>query len=194
MRCTVICFALLAGCPTTPSADAGTERDTPADDAPTADAPELDATRTDAPADAPSALDAPTPADVPDAFVSCGPRTVDAPTTPACVTTTFDCILRAASPDDQAACVAADPMGAVCGACLEQDLQHQCTTRGYCNAEVGALACCLEVACPSADAGCVAAARAAAGACNTVSQELIRCTNAEVGMRHCGITGVCAIR
>lgn len=190
MRCAVLSFALLAGCPTTPSADAGMERDTPAVDAPAADAPEPDAPETDAP----SALDAPTSADVPDAFVSCGPRTVDAPTTPACVTSTFDCILRSTTSEEQAACVAADPMGAVCGACLEQDLRHQCTTRGYCNAEVGALACCLEVVCPTAEAGCVAAARAAAGACNTVSQELIRCTNAEVGMRHCGITGVCAIR
>lgn len=80
-----------------------------------------------------------------------------------------------------------DPANEGCVGCIDEGITA-CSTMNGCDDEAGNLLCCLEGACPSADAACVNSARM--GACSTQDGAFGTCAQDTIGST-CNIPAEC---
>jgi hypothetical protein len=145
-------------------ADAGTDANTAAPDAPTT------------PACPPASAPPPTPDQCDAATLDC---LVAAGTSQPMQ---MACLDADSTGDECLACL----NGEVLAACT--------TSAAGCDDELGLVNCCLEDACPTGDMACVQAAGASGGACAAQANTMVMCVNTAVMSRTCGNTPTLCFR
>lgn len=124
---------------------------------------------------------------------TCEPVVFPLPTEPGCTAEQGTELNMILGMTDMAARMAAfnawldDPANEGCLGCIDEGITA-CSTMNGCDDEAGNLLCCLEDACPSADATCVNGARM--GACSTQDAAFGTCAQDTIGAT-CNIPAEC---
>lgn len=118
-----------------------------------------------------------------EASIFCGPRAYPAPDAGACAASTRTCLESATTESEYEACYDADPDPEACGECTSGTFLHCVTDPARpdsCAWARGAVACCLDSACPSgtASATCWTNAQSPGGACFDQIIDFSDCANA----------------
>lgn len=129
-----------------------------------------------------------------DGSIFCGPRSAPEPAGGACAAGTRACLESATTGDEYDACYDADPDPEGCSDCQYDGYMHCVTDPSLpdsCAWARGAVACCLETACPSgtSSASCWTNAQSPGGACFDEIVDFSNCANARTDCQ--GVFGVC---